>query len=176
MRWVALATIYVVALTGCEGCGGPDDPRVETERASGNEESSGGEDGVSPGRSGPSTLRILGEQQAPREITITVENRGTEPVRLAPKIEVESASDDGSFAPVDAMGNITVRASCDDTAPECVTLVAGAVLFPPPWFGTVGHAQCACERCVPVESGRYRFVVHTCDGGRIDGEPFTLTR
>ena len=108
------------------------------------------------------------------QIALRLANTGAARVALAAAVEVEQERD-GQWAGVPGVGTITLRPSCEAQAPACTTLAPGAELFPPAWLGTTGDSQCACDRCAPVAHGRYRFVVHSCDGARrIAGEPFTL--
>lgn len=120
-------------------------------------------------------LALHGEPHPPgRLVRVRVANTGTAPLELAAEMSVEREQS-GSWSPVVGLGSITVRPSCEVEARACTTLAPGAELFPPDWLGTSGDAQCACEACVPVEHGRYRFVVSSCDGARrFTGEPFTL--
>jgi len=120
-------------------------------------------------------LALHGEpHQRGRLVRVRLANTGTAPVMLAAAMSVEREQG-GSWSPVAGLGSITVRPSCEVAAPACTTLAPGAELFPPDWLGTTGDAQCACEACVPVEHGSYRFVVSSCDGARrFTGEPFTL--
>ena len=104
-----------------------------------------------------------------------LESRGEERARFASAVIVERETD-GAFAPVDGV-ELSLRASCETPAPECVTLVGGAELRPPPWRGQLGQAQCECERCADAPEGRYRFVIRSCSGAhRVEGQPFELRR
>lgn len=120
-------------------------------------------------------LALHGEPHHPgRLVRVRVANTGTAPIELAAAMSIEREQG-GSWSAVVGLGAITVRPSCEVEAPQCTTLAPGAELFPPDWLGTTGDAQCACEACVPVEHGVYRFVVSNCDGSRrFTGEPFTL--
>jgi len=94
--------------------------------------------------------------------------------RLASTLGVEREVD-GHFVAVTGIAGLTLRSDCQTPAPECVALVAGAELRPPPWLGTLGDAQCICTRCGPAQAGTYRFVVSSCDGRqRAETERFTL--
>ena len=123
----------------------------------------------------PPRVTIGGEQQrdSPR-VAITVVNRDASEARIAPGVRVERELE-GAWSALGDVGPISLRMDCAHEAVECVALVPGAELHPPEWLGTIGDAQCACERCVPAEPGRYRFVIESCDGHRIEGEPFSIT-
>ncbi|WP_157068705.1 hypothetical protein [Sandaracinus amylolyticus] len=129
-----------------------------------------------PAETGPApVLAIRGTPaRAGREIAIVVENRGTELARVSPRLVLERASDDGRFTRVDPV-ELALRPSCEREAPACVELAPGAALHPPAWLGTMGDAQCACDRCAPAEPGTYRFVATSCGGAhRLEGEPFEI--
>lgn len=127
----------------------------------------------------PPVLALRGTPGHDGQVTIALENRGTEPARIAPRIVVERETDGGGggFAPVDGIGALTLRSDCETDAPACVELAPGAALYPPSWLGTRGDAQCACERCTAVPPGRHRFVVTSCGGThRVEGEPFDVAQ
>ena len=72
--------------------------------------------------------------------------------------------------------SLGLRYSCEDPAPECVTLAPGGTYLPPPWLGVVGDAQCDCLRCAAAPAGEYRFVVRSCNQAHTaEGESFALT-
>ncbi|MEM9071246.1 MAG: hypothetical protein AAGE52_22230, partial [Myxococcota bacterium] len=111
--------------------------------------------------------------------TIHVENRGTAPVSLRSGARFETRGEDG-WQPLQV--EWTLRADCEATPAECVTLAVGAELIPPPWTGDRGDAQCGCERCTPVDPGaEVRVVVESCapEGTtphEVAGETFAVTR
>lgn len=109
------------------------------------------------------------------QVAISVTNASDSQVELGKALVVERAQG-RNWATVDGQGELTLRSDCQTPAPDCLTLVPGATLEPPAWLGTSGDAQCLCERCVAVPPGRYRFVIRTCAGVRIEGEPFELSR
>lgn len=119
-------------------------------------------------------VRLTGEAEH-SVIQIRVANAGTSVVRLSSALSVEHL-ENGEWSEVDGIASLTLRPDCQTQAPECVSLVTGAELFPPAWLGTRGDAQCDCTRCGHVESGSYRFVAHSCDGDRVyRGTPFLVT-
>lgn len=118
-------------------------------------------------------LRIVGAVgRYDREVAIQLENHGSEAAEVRGRLTLQRREGDRW---VDASTRIDLRYSCDDQAPECVTLAPGAVYIPPPWLGTEGDAQCVCTRCAPAPAGTYRFVATTCRGAHTaEGEPFEL--
>ncbi len=57
---------------------------------------------------------------------------------------------------------------------SCITIPPGTFRAPA-WFGTHGHAQCACDKCYRVAPGRYRYVVRYCGSKRrIISMPFRI--
>ncbi|MBX3269940.1 MAG: hypothetical protein KF729_06745 [Sandaracinaceae bacterium] len=177
--WLAL----FVWIAGCGGgCGGPN-----VEPASGGEASSdsvaGDEASAPPGTphrpapaadvGPPPVLRVSGERERAGGVAIRIENRGDAEARLAGRLALQHR-DGGRWAPL-ASVSLDLRYSCEDRAPECVTLAPGASYLPPRWLGMIGDAQCACERCTAAPGGEYRFVVQSCDRAHtIEGEPFAL--
>ena len=127
-----------------------------------------------PAAAAPSEVRVVGAPSS-SEVAISVTNASDGPVQLAKALVVETAHG-SSWSELQGVGELALRSDCQTAAPACLTLVSGATLEPPAWLGTVGDAQCACERCGPAPVGRYRFVAHTCSGARIEGAPFELTR
>ncbi len=111
-----------------------------------------------------------------RQVAIVVESRGKTPAHLAGALTIEREVH-GHWAKVAHMGAMTLRTDCESKPPDCVTLVPGAELRPPPWLAVVGAAQCRCDGCARASAGRYRFVVQSCDQAhRIEGVPFDLRR
>lgn len=59
----------------------------------------------------------------------------------------------------------------------CITLAPRSTFRSQPWMGTMGDAQCICERCVQVPPGTYRYRGRLC--GKPDAiysAPFRLRR
>ena len=73
-----------------------------------------------------------------------------------------------------AAGALSFRFACDAPPAACLDLVPGAELRPPTWLATAGRAQCNERGADRAPPGRYRFVAHTCDGARIEGQAFEL--
>ncbi len=44
----------------------------------------------------------------------------------------------------------------------CITLAPRKTFRSQPWLGTLGDAQCACERCRPARPGTYRYLGQSC--------------
>ncbi|MCC6876725.1 MAG: hypothetical protein IT378_20650 [Sandaracinaceae bacterium] len=172
--------LSVFVLAGCSGgCGGPSpDPASGDPPA----EAVGGEqarDPLPPSPPPPADpplgVRLTGEVDGARHVAIRLENRGTELARVAPRVGIEALSEDGAWVRFEREAQLKLRYDCGAEPPSCVELAPGGTLLPPPWLGTRGDAQCVCERCVPAPPGRYRFVVHRCDGAEdVEGEPFAL--
>jgi hypothetical protein len=174
VRRVARFVPLFALLLGCHACGNtpadpaesPPDPRAE--RPSTDPST------VEPAEAAAPRVVVRGEPKEGGAVAIAIENRSDAPVSLSRDLIVEQRTGD-SFTVVTTAG-VTLRSSCEAEAPECITLVPGAELYPPDWLGTRGDAQCICTRCVPVEAGSYRFAITTCEGARIDGETFELAR
>jgi hypothetical protein len=108
-------------------------------------------------------------------IAIDLTNLGNADVRLRPALTVERQNG-STWAEVETAG-LTLRWDCQAPPPPfCMSLAPGASIQPPPWLGTTGDAQCICTRCGPVPAGTYRFVATNCDGTRLEGTPFTISR
>jgi len=106
-----------------------------------------------------------------------VELRANQTVDLAAELMVERQRDDGSFVLVKGLdlGSLKLVASCGQQVGACVRIDERG-LRPVPWTGMSCSAQCnnICDRNVP-SSGRFRFVVTTCDGKqRFEGPVFEL--
>lgn len=120
----------------------------------------------------PLTVDLRGEV-ADGVVTPVIEVRGGT-ARLSASIVIER-EDAGRYAPLEGVGTLALRASCEEPISDCVEVVEGAELRPPAWLGTVGDAQCICTRCGPAPAGTYRFVLTSCDGRqRVEGAPFEL--
>jgi hypothetical protein len=120
-------------------------------------------------------LRVVGEtNRYDHHVAIRVENHGTDAAEIRGRLTLQRR--DGERWR-DRSTRIDLRFSCEDEAPECVTLAPGAVYIPPAWLGTDGDAQCVCTRCGPAPAGTYRFVATSCNGAHtLTGEPFELTQ
>lgn len=178
-RW-SLVAFFCVAIAGCGGgCSGSVDEEPSTSgSAAQRTEASGGERDdeqptpqADPGP--PPEVVVTAEVDGhSRQVTPRVANHGDQ-TQLASAFVVERRRDDGWTAVEDV--DLSLRFSCDEVAPDCVTLAPGAVFIPPPWLGMIGDAQCICEHCRRAEAGTYRFVVRSCGGGHaVAGEPFEL--
>ncbi|WP_316234074.1 hypothetical protein [Bradyrhizobium sp. SZCCHNR1098] len=100
-------------------------------------------------------------------------------VELAPELIVEEQRDDGSFERVPDLdgGMMRLAASCGKRPGTCVTIDERG-LRPEPWSGLSCSSQCNgnFDRNYPL-SGRFRFVVVSCDGRtRFEGPVFELPR
>ncbi|MBK8171429.1 MAG: hypothetical protein IPK60_13935 [Sandaracinaceae bacterium] len=123
-------------------------------------------------------VRLTGQpaRNGSHTVEITVANAGSAAVRLSSALLLER-QEGGTWSEVENVAGISLRTDCRTPAPECLSLVPGAELYPPPWLGTAGDVQCVCTRCGPVENGTYRFVAHSCDGDRVyRGTAFTVAR
>ena len=115
-----------------------------------------------------------------RRASFVVQNHDPSTVQLAREVVVERAQGAG-FARFDQAG-LALRGSCTDDATGCVALASGGELRPPAWDTHKAAAACdqgagptAARGPHAVPAGRYRFVLHTCDGGRaVPSEPFEL--
>ena len=109
----------------------------------------------------------------PREVAIVIENTSIAPISMRTGVGLERR-EHGVWSVVQA-GGLLLRTACDGPPlPSCVTLAARSTLVTTPWLGTVGNAQCVCERCVAAPAGEYRFVPQTCDSRPIAGAPFVI--
>lgn len=162
-------------LLGCDACGNTSSTVSETPADPADPDHPSNPSDPPPAPSDAPRVIVRGTpNEQGRVVAIAIENHAEAAVSLARELVVEVQSGD-SWSAVTTAG-LSLRSSCDAEAPECVTLQPGAELYPPEWLGTQGDAQCICTRCVPVESGTYRFVVTTCEGARIEGEPFAIAR
>jgi hypothetical protein len=167
------ACAVAIALGACDGC-------KRKERAEHTTPGQPAGQSAQPSSSDPATPAlepevVAGEHgglrleasptESGRAVRLRVANTSRQPVALGAEVVVEVLRGD-AFVPVDEMGALTLRPSCETTAPPCTTLVPGAELFPPDWLGTFGDAQCACEECWPAPAGTYRIAVTSCDGRR----------
>jgi hypothetical protein len=100
-------------------------------------------------------------------------------VELDPELIVERQLGDGSFQPLQNLdlGSMKLVASCDQRIGRCVR-VDDRGLRPVAWSGMSCSSQCnhSCDKNVRL-SGRYRFVVRSCDGQtRFEGPVFELPK
>jgi len=171
MRSLVLLTALIAQ--GCNGCGEPSSPGTDPGTADPDPGQTGSED--PPAEAGPPpVVTVRATPSASRTVEVSLQSRGDQPSRLARPLTVERRDGD-AWAPLDGVAGLSLRYSCEDRAEECITLVPGAELQPPPWLGTIGDAQCECTRCGPAPAGTYRLVAMACAGGhRIESEPFEL--
>jgi hypothetical protein len=76
-----------------------------------------------------------------------------------------------------SVAGLYLRARCEGTTPDPVTIPRDGSLTIVPWDGMQGDAQCDCTRCAPAPAGRYRFYVVAWDCFQplvTYSEPFTL--
>lgn len=100
-------------------------------------------------------------------------------VDLAPELIVERQLADESFQPVQNLdlGSMKLVASCAQSAAGCVR-VDERGFRPVPWSGMSCSSQCnrSCDKNQRL-SGRFRFVVKSCDGKtRYEGPVFELPK
>lgn len=122
---------------------------------------------------GPAPTLAFVATPGPDGVALSLANHGADAsLRSTVVVEVET---NGTFAAAPSASTLALRYDCAHAADPCVTLAPGAELLPPSWLGTWGDMQCECERCAPVEPGRYRLVVTTCDGAhRVESNAFVL--
>lgn len=109
-------------------------------------------------------------------VPLEVENQSGYPMQLRRAIAVERWTGKGWKALAPAAEELLLRTDCkpdangviipDRLAKGCVTIPPRATFRSQPWLGTHGHAQCACERCVKVAPGTYRYVGSLCPGAK----------
>ena len=137
------ALLSVIILCGCEGCGGEASqastatPATESSAGSTEAVAAGGTASES-GAAVPEHVRVRAEADRYGRVTVAVENRGTEVVRLAPRLSAGDAT-------------LALRVECEAEPPSCVELAPGAVLYP-----------CDCESCEDVSAGA-RFELAACN-------------
>ncbi len=105
----------------------------------------------------PPSLRLVTAIEG-EGATVHVQNHGAAVARLQGRVSVQR-QDGNSWE--ELTGVFGLRARCQDEIPDCVDLAPGGELLPPAWLGSRGDAQCACNRCAPVD-GTVRFVVRSC--------------
>ncbi|MGD8863398.1 MAG: hypothetical protein PVI30_25515 [Myxococcales bacterium] len=123
----------------------------------------------------PPKLRIRTEPSR-TGLSLSVQNRDAEPVRLRSAVRIERRTA-GGFEAVDT--SFDLRAHCAQPPPECLSLIPGAELRPPAWDPSVGGVQCADDGsdadAEALPTGDYRMVVTTCEHSlEIASAPFTL--
>ena len=101
------------------------------------------------------------------------------PVDLASELTVERQRADGSFEALQNLdlSSMKLVASCAQSASACVR-VDERGLRPVPWSGMSCSSQCnrTCDKNQRL-SGRFRFVVKSCDGKtRYEGPVFELPK
>jgi hypothetical protein len=117
----------------------------------------------------PPTIALRGEVDD-KGVGLVLEQRDAKQVKLKTAIAIQRGKG-GRFEPLPE-GALALRDSCKQPAAECIELVPGAELRPPPWPS--GAAQCAGKGAA-LAPGRYRFVAQACDGSyRVEGEPFVI--
>ena len=179
------ASMIAMLLIGC-GCGGSQaspagepspSSSAETVQAASPAGTAGPASSRDPARdpAPPPVLAVRGTPDRHGRVAIAIENRGTTTASVASAITLEAQRGD-AWEALEGTA-LTTRADCQHEPVHCQELAPGAALQPPAWLGTIGDAQCACERCGAAPAGTYRFVVRTCDGSHtLPGDPFELTR
>lgn len=116
------------------------------------------------------TLRAESEASGPQLI---LENRSDETVSLKKLVQIQGQHEAGWRSE----GQMKLRFDCSEAPPDCVDLVPGGELRPPPWHQTqTDSGQCACDGCEPLPAGTYRWRLEACDGAyEVLGEPFAIT-
>ncbi len=167
--------LVVLAVAGALGCRRTTDPEPETPvnidpRGTSHPLAQNGE------------VVVLAEVEADDRIAVTVVNGRNAPMEVRRALVIEQEREEEWFELM-AVGAFWLRESCaavdgvlypEGMADDCVTLEANTGVEVQPWNGSVGDAQCACERCARVPAGRYRVVLQDCHGSRFESEPFGL--
>jgi hypothetical protein len=116
---------------------------------------------------------VLTAEVGDAAVAPVLQNHDAAPAKLAGVLRVER-EEAGAFTPL-ASAELSLRTACGTPAPECIELVPGAELRPPPWQAPGGRTQCDGGTAAKAPAGRYRFVAEVCAGGaRIAGAPFEL--
>lgn len=105
----------------------------------------------------PPSLRLITALDG-EGATVRVQNHGAAVARLRGRVSVQRQNGDTWE---ELTGVFGLRPHCQAEVPDCLDLAPGGELLPPAWLGTRGDAQCACNRCAPVD-GTVRFVVRSC--------------
>ncbi|MGF1469238.1 MAG: hypothetical protein ACFCGT_24210 [Sandaracinaceae bacterium] len=175
----ATAVLLAVLGAGCgEGCGAPSAPAVTpaSPRSATLAEGRAGEEGseaegAPPDPGPPPVLKVAADVDRDGRVALRVENRGAALATLQTALVLEEQAAEGWTARDDVRLALLDRCG-ESPVPPCRRLAPGGVWLPPPWLGTVGASQCACEGCAPVDGGTYRVVVLSCGGAhRLEGEP-----
>ena len=127
-------------------------------------------------------VAVLAEAEADDSIAVTVVNGTNAPLEVRRALRIEQERE-GEWHELMAVGAFWLRENCtaidgvlypETMAEDCVSVEANLGVEVRPWNGSVGDAQCICERCARVPAGRYRVVLRDCHGGRVESEPFNL--
>jgi hypothetical protein len=110
---------------------------------------------------------------------LVIENPTARAIRVHRQIVVER-EENGTWHDID-VGLLYVRKQCNTETgaifepAECVEIAAHSTFRVAQWDDMIGDAQCECEECGPVSTGRYRFVLTTCDApDRYESAPFDV--
>lgn len=161
LRLALFASLVLSACSnGCGGASSETEPTLRTEGSSEVTPSESPNEATSPPPEAPPDPSPAPELhvELDGEDVLRVRNVGNALVRVRSAVKLERR--EGSTWR-EQSASFSLRASCDERAADCVALAPGAELLPPKWLGTIGDAQCACERCVPAR-GEVRFVIETC--------------
>lgn len=160
---IAALCLAFMALSGCQR-------QADTSTSHLDETPSLGDNTKSISETGEATIQATLIKGA--QISITILNGKNEPLELFRELQVEQEADDEWIA-LESVGELWIRGSCSSETTEsqaqghqCLTIEPLTSYEVPPWLGTLGDAQCICERCVPVPAGRYRIVASGCHGQR----------
>lgn len=130
-------------------------------------------------------IQILGKDgNVGKEVPITVINNSDKDITVERKIKIEvQKGDKWELTDIDG---VLLRKDCESDSKGIVTskkLYEGSLIIKSketfngaPWLGMFGDAQCACEKCVPVEPGIYRYKARLKDGAYIIGQSFELKK
>jgi hypothetical protein len=126
---------------------------------------------------------VVTGMDASGRLATTIENRSSAAIELRRALRLDR-EEGAAFVPFAGVEAIWIRPDCEvrdgvvfwaGGGDECVTVAPGETFEAPAWFGTIGDAQCACERCVPAPSGRYRLSARACGTDVwFEGTPFEL--
>jgi hypothetical protein len=136
----------------------------------------------------PATVVLQGadtDARRSRLVPLRVINNLGRPVSVQRAVVVERWQG-SAWQVVTAVSGLLLRADCRPDPKTRVintpALLGGCLVIgprttysAPPWLGTVGDAQCVCERCVGVAPGLYRYRGRLCGKSQpILGVPFRL--
>lgn len=132
-------------------------------------------------------IRIKGANvRKGRKVPIRVINRVDREIRLSRRLDVERLMNGRWIRIWPTVEHLYLRNNCKRDRKTrlvnppwmetgCINIPAKSTFKAPPWLGTHGHAQCACDKCVHVPKGRYRFVARYCGRQkRIISDPFWI--